>query len=507
VEVKPRIGIVTEAPLRLPEVIERVLANDPDLTTSRIQLEEAGYQVRGAQGYYDPLLGLRTLRTHAIVPVASLIGGTATGKLTNNEFDFTPQVSGNNPFGGTYAFTFSNARQSTDSSFNTLNPQFPTSLSLNLTQPLWRGLRFDENRHRIQVARKNHQLSAQALRQRVIEVVTAAIQAYWELDYAWNNFNVQTEAVKLAERQYESNRRQAEQGILAPVDVVAAQTQAANFQQGLFGAQQTLTAAENNLKSLMLPDRNDLMWGAALIPQTQLDMNVAVPALEDAVKQALASRPEVAETALALDINTLNTRLAREAARPRIDAFANLSLGGLAGTVVPQGDSPLAVFFPGLGTVPAIFNGGYGQSLSNIAHGNFPTAQVGVQMSLPIRNRTAQSQAAIAADEGRRLKVVENQVGMAVEADVRNALQAANSTRARLDAAGLARQSAEEQYASEQRQFQAGTSIVFLVLQRQSDLIAARNRELRAHADFAEALANLDRATARTIEARGIKLQ
>jgi outer membrane protein TolC len=73
----------TQAPLRLPEVIERVLANDPDLATSRIQLEEAGYQVRGAQGYYDPLLGLRAYRTRAIVPVASLIGGTASGKLTS----------------------------------------------------------------------------------------------------------------------------------------------------------------------------------------------------------------------------------------------------------------------------------------------------------------------------------------------------------------------------------------------------------------------------------------
>jgi HAE1 family hydrophobic/amphiphilic exporter-1 len=508
VAVAPRVGIVTQAPLRLPEVIERVLANDPDLATSRIQLEEAGYTIRGAQGYYDPLLGLRAYRTRAVVPVASLIGGTASGKLTNTDLNVTPQLSGINPFGGTYALNFSNARQSTDSAFNTLNPQFPSSLSLSLTQPLWRGLRFDENRHRLQVARKNQQLSAQALRQRVIEVVTQAIQAYWELDYAWNNFNVQAEAVKLAERQYDSNRRQAEQGILAPVDVVAAQTQAANFQQSLFAAQQTLTAAENNLKSLMLPNRSDLMWGAALIPETPLDMNIAIPALDDAVKQALAARPEVAETGLALDINTLNTRLAREAARPRIDAFANLTSAGLAGTVVPQGNSPLAAFFPGgLGSVPAILNGGYGQSLSNIAHGNFPLAQVGVQMSLPIRNRTAQSQAAIAAAEGRRLHTIENQIGMAVEADVRNALQAVNSSRARLDAAGLARQSAEEQNASEQRQFQAGTSSVFLVLQRQTDLIAARNREVRAHADFAEALANLDRATASTIESRGIKLQ
>ena len=78
---------------------------------------------------------------------------------------------------------------------------------------------------------------------------------------------------------------------------------------------------------------------------------------------------------------------------------------------------------------------------------------------------------------------------------------------ARLGAATTARQYAEQQYSSEQRQFQAGTSTVFLVLQRQTDMINARNRETRAHADFAESLANLDRATARTIESRGIRLQ
>ena len=42
VEIKPRVGIITRAPLRLPEVIERVLANDPDLAISRIQLRAGG---------------------------------------------------------------------------------------------------------------------------------------------------------------------------------------------------------------------------------------------------------------------------------------------------------------------------------------------------------------------------------------------------------------------------------------------------------------------------------
>ena len=63
VELKPRVGILGETAIRLPEVIERVLANDPDLQISRIQLEEAGYAIRGAQGYYDPVVGVQAYRT------------------------------------------------------------------------------------------------------------------------------------------------------------------------------------------------------------------------------------------------------------------------------------------------------------------------------------------------------------------------------------------------------------------------------------------------------------
>jgi HAE1 family hydrophobic/amphiphilic exporter-1 len=379
------------------------------------------------------------------------------------------------------------------------------------------------------VARKNRQLSAEQFRQRVIEIVTQAVDAYWELDFAWHYLDVQTEAVRLAERQYASNRRQAEQGLLAPIDVVAAQTQVATFQQSLFSAQQALTQAENNLKSLMLPNRNDLFWSTALVPVTQPDVNPPVPDLQDALRQALKARPELAESGIALEVNKLEARLSEEQTKPRIDAFANLTAAGLAGRPLPLGPNPftagtdaligrlnqlsaLAGLPPvppisfGSSAVPPIFLGTYGQSLSNLAAGNFPSAQVGLQISFPLRNRTAEAQAATAAAEGRRLLALQDQIEMAIEADVRNALQGVASAKSRLDAAVLARRSAEEQYASEQRQFQAGTSTVFLVLQRQTDFIGARSREARARTDFGEAVANLDRATARTIEKQKLTL-
>jgi HAE1 family hydrophobic/amphiphilic exporter-1 len=442
VELMPRVGIAGTAPLRLNEVIERVLANDADLQIARIQRDEAGYAAHGALGAYDPVIGFRAYRTRAIAPVASIIGGTASGKLTNTEYGAAPQFSGLTSTGGTCALTFTNSRQQTDSAFALLNPQYPSALTLNLTQPLWRGLRFEDARHRLQVARKNHALTQQQLRQRVTEVVTQAIQAYWELDYAYNNFNVQTEAVKLAEQQFESNRRQAAQGLLAPVDVTAAQTQFATFQQSLFAAQQTLTAAENTIKAMMLPDRSDLMWSAALVPETQLEVNPELPILDEAISQALAHRPEFAESALALDINALDVRLARDQTRPRIDAFANLTSAGLSGVTSSQDYGAFAQLFPGIGAIPPVFPGGYGQSLSNLINGNFPTAQLGVTVSLPLRNRAAEAQLAVASAETRRLRTQENQIATAIETDVRNALQFVQSARARWEAAGLSRRSA-----------------------------------------------------------------
>jgi HAE1 family hydrophobic/amphiphilic exporter-1 len=509
VNVQPRVGIQGETRLTLPDVIQRVLAHDPDLRVARILQEEAGYGVTAAQGAYDPVFGLKAYRTRAVTPVASILGGTPTGKLTQQEWNYTPQFSGLAPWlGGSYSLNFVNSRQRTDSQFVTLNPQYPTSVNLNLTQPLYRGLRYDDARYRIDVAVKNRQLSTAQLRQRLLETVNRAIAAYWELDYARRNLEVQTEAVRLAEIQFESNRRQAEQGILAPVDVTAAQTQVATFQQAMFAAQQAVTQAENNLKAMMLPDRSDRLWANAIVTETPDPVRPILPLASEAVQEALQHRPELSENRIAMEINQFDQQLGHEQAKPKIDAFANLSAVGLSGVTVPVGSSPFSQFLPGgLPSLPPLFAGSYGRSLSNLVAGNFPSAQIGVQLSLPLRNRTAEAQIATAAAEGRRLRALRDQIEMAIEADVRNALQAAATAQARFDAATLARQSAEAQYASEQRQFQGGTSTVFLVLQRQADLITARSREVRARADYAESLANLDRALGRTLAAQGIHVQ
>ncbi len=526
-----RIGVLGERKIALQEVVERTLANDRDLAVSRILLDESGSSIKAAHGYYDPVFNLKADDLKSVSPAASSLSGGPNGKLTQKTLELLPSLSGSSPWlGGTYEIDLSASRTQSDNQFLSLNPQYPSNIGIKLNQPLWRGLRYDDNRHRLQVAIQNRSLSSEQLRQKVIEIVTQAVQAYWELDYARRNLDVQIEAVRLAEQQFASNRRQAEQGLLARIDVVAAQTQMATFRQNVFTAQDALTRSENVLKQMITPNRTDLLWGMELIPETAAPASIALPELAAATRQAVDTRPELKESDLSIQINKLDARLNHELTKPRIDAFANASLAGLSGLTSTSTSNPIAGGFGALitqldvlsvlaglppldtstlfaSTVPPNLVGGFGQSWSNLGTAAYPTVQVGLQISLPLRNRTAEANAAVAAAEGKRLRALRDQAEMLIESDVRNSLQTASSAQARYAASILARQSAEEQYASEQRQLQSGTSTVFLVLQRQTDLITARTREVRAQADLAVAAANLDRATASTLDTLKIGLK
>src|SRR4029077_10737254 len=99
------------------------------------------------------------------------------------------------------------------------------------------------------------------------------------------------------------------------------------------------------------------------------------------------------------------------------------------------------------------------------------------------------------------------QLEQAIEADVRNSMQGVQSAQLRLDAAKVQRQSAEEQYQGEQRQFQAGTSTLFLVQQRQNTMITARSQERRAEADLGESIASFELATASILREHNISLK
>jgi len=527
----PRTGIETQMEMSLDQTLALALANNKDIEAARIDRLESDYTLSAAQGAYDPQLSVTSYWEQQITPVASALGGSSTGSLLNKTWLADPGVTQPLPwYGGTFKTDLSSADVSSNNTFLSLNPQYETSLNFSYTQPLWRNLLYDGNRHQIDVAKKNRSLTDQQFRQRVMGIVLQAEQAYWELQYAYNNLQVQLDAVRIGVQQDESNRRQEEQGLLAPIDVVAAQTQLANFEVGAYAAQSALTGAENLLKELVLPDRTDANWSSAMIPVTPADVIAPLTPLPDAIAEALANRPEIAEVKINGEINEKDIRYYRELTKPQVNLTALYTRQGLAGTVLPPGPNPFTTAFGplttqinelsalaglpalsgisfGSGTVPPVLVGNYGKSLSGIWNGDFPTTEVQLNISLPIRNRTADANLGKSLAETRRIRNQMQQTEQNIQSDVRTAMENLQMAQLRLQAAAVARESAEEQYQSEQRQFRAGTSTLFLVQQRQATMITARSQERRSQADLSEAIAQFQLATGTILSERNIVLR
>ncbi len=494
------VDVTDQLPLTLEEAIELALKNNNDIDASRNDVRIAEFNLRGTQGVYDPLIGSESYYESLTTPTASLIGGAVNGAVTLKRLFSTSGVTGFSPwYGGNYSARFDSSRTETSNTNALLNPQYPTVLNFTYTQPLMRNFRVDNNRRQIEIAKKNLGISDAQFRQRAIEVIAAVEQSYWNLAFALRNLMIQIDAVKHARTQLESNMRMVEKGVLAPIDVVAATAQITTFEQGVYAAQEEVTRAENSLKVLMLAERTDAQWSRPLTPVSPINLDSPKIGLAIATNEALKNRPEIAQLENSNAINKIDQAYFRNQTKPQIDLIGTYTSQGLAG-------APTARAFDNQGNLllPQNIVGGYGTSLGNLFAQDYPSYRVGVTISLPWGNRVAEANLGRSLVEGERIGNQRAQTEQVIEAEVRNSLQALRSAEARLSSALAARMSAEQLAASEERQFRAGTTTFYLVLQRQNELLAARGRELQAQTDLNKAISEFQRSTGTTLSANNV---
>jgi len=521
-----RVGVDATAPLplTLEEAVRMALENNNEIDATRVDVSIAEHELTAARGAYDVRFNTETYFERSETPVASFLAGGRGGSLKTTDATGKVGFSGLSPrAGGSFEFEFTTRRLSSNNVFNDINPTLAHGFSFSYTQPLVRGRRTDDTRRRIEIAKKNLSLTDAQFRRRATEVITNVEQAYWELAYALRNLQIQIDAVKQSRAQAESDRRQVERGTIAPVDLLEAETQVRNFEQGVYAAQESVSRAENRLKTMLAAERKGELWSKALLPVTPVDLSAPRVALEDAVTAALSNRLELTELGTSADINKIDQRFYRDQTRPQVDLTASYSSNALAGSLRDE-ENPLVSglvslqqrvnqlsTLSGLPALPSTTFGtngdtvgGYGQSLKNLLAQSNPTVKVGVRVSMPLRNRTARANFARSLDEGRRIENRRAQAEQTIEAEVRDTLQALRSAEARLSAAAAARNAAEQQYASERRKFQSGMSTAYMVSQRQIDLIAARGRELQAQTDLNKSIADFRRATGSTLQTHNV---
>ena len=499
-----RVGVISSnvLALSLNDAIRHALQNNNDIEVSRDDVRIAEQRLRALYGFYDPVFTIAPTYDQRITPVTSIFaGGGLRGTVSNTTFTVSPALSKSfEKGGGTYQLLFNNSRTSTDATNSTLNPFYNSNLTLLYTQPLLRNRTIDANRHSIRVQKKVLSQTDSDFRQRTIAIIAQAQAAYWNLVFALRNQQNQLDSLNLSRQNLRNIEAQIAAGAKAPLDRAQVLTDIATREGALFQAVQSVSVAENTLKQIMLKDPISSEWSAQLTPTDSPALDLSPVDLKAALDEAHKNRPELARLNFQKEINTIDLQYFRNQAKPQINLTGALTTTGLAGTQALCTGTNCPI-------VPTNLIGGYGQDIANLFKFKTREINVGVSIEIPLRNRTAKANVAAAEIQKEQLEASYRSQDQAVEMDVRNAAQSVDTAQKRVVAARLARESAEQQLAGEQKLYDVGRSTTFLLLQRQTELTTARTNELQAETDYSKALADLQRATASTLRVNNVVMQ
>jgi outer membrane protein TolC len=259
--------------------------------------------------------------------------------------------------------------------------------------------------------------------------------------------------------------------------------------QGLY-RQQEVILREQLLRRLGDPTLDF----ASIIATDRIVVPDNPPALDVAAitQDALANRPDLAQAALQVQADEISAKAARNNVKPQLNIYANVQTRGASLTPYETlGSLGTGIVVP----PPELTQGGLG--VSTIYQG-------GIQLSMPLRNRIAQADAArdalqLRQAQGRTAKL-ENDIRQQIE----NAAIAVENAHQAYGAAVESRNYQQQLLQAEIDKFAVGASTNFMIVQDEAYLAQARSTEVAARSDWMKARLSLDRALGDLLEKNNI---
>src|SRR5438309_1159005 len=394
--------------------------------------------------------------------------------------------------GTSFSADVANQRQTSTQRSLIYDPDVITRMSVIAVQQLTSGFGRPFNRRFQTVARNNVEFVREWFLQQVDTILAQAEDSYWNLVSAQEQVKATEQALQAAQRLYENNKRQAEIGTLAPLDVVSAQSQVASTQRNLIVAQTNLQQEELVLKSFFSKQITDALADAAIVATDPLPdpQEADIPPLEEAISLAAKNRPEVPQAQASVMNNEVAVKVTQKFLKPTFNVFGFFATAGLSGD---QMVSPP-------GGIPILVKGGAGQELNQFIHLKYPEYAIGFSLVIPIKNRSAQADNARAGLLERQSEIslqrIHNHIGM----EVRSASIRLMQAKAEVTAASSAVEFSGQSLDAEQKKRAAGLSTPYNVILAQRNLLNAQLVEVQARASYARALVEMERSTGVLLE-------
>ncbi len=395
-----------------------------------------------------------------------------------------------------------------NSPYNMFSPYTQGSLAFSITQNLLQGFRPAVNSRAIRVAKNQLTISDLTFKNQVMATVSNVAMLYWDLVSDIEQLKVLQQTLELDTKLYNDNKRRAELGAIAPIDIIQAEAEMKTAQQNVTNAQTQVLQQETILKTVITRsglDRTDIV-NAHIVPTDHFEIPAqeAVQPMQDLIAEAMANRPDVAQSQLGLEDARITTLGVRDAMLPTLTAQFSASNSGLAGQVnVPYANGVQAGL---LAPVNGYFVGGYGTMLGQLFGRNFPNYSATVSLNIPIRNRAAQADYVTDQLNYRQQQIQDKQLHNSIRQGVINSRTALSQARAAYDTSVEARKLQEQTQAGTRRKYELGTATILDVVITQRDTTNAQLGEVQARSSYIHAHLNLENALGTVLQDHNVSI-
>lgn len=426
----------------------------------------------------------------------------ASGTSITKSSDYSVAVVKRISSGGNLSLSLTGYKSDTNQLFQLINPRYGNTLQIDFSQPLLRDFGYKVNRREILVAQNNLDISQRQFESVLMETIYNVQDAYWNLVYAIENYNVTEHSLRLAQDLLAKNKKEVEVGKLAEIEILNAEAVVASREADVLQAETLIRKNEDGLKIILNILEVEEIEPKKIIPLDRPSFEKQSISLTGAIRTALSNRPDLTMSRRTINTKELNLSGAKNQLLPGLDLQLSYWSPGISGDrLLYLDDNPF------LGVVIGTEEKNAWNSLWDafkLKHSNW---SINLTLSVPISNFLTKANFIVAQMELEQSFLELQNREKQVLLDVRNAVRDIESLAKRYTALKIASRHALKRLEAEEKKLNVGLSTNYFVLQYQEELANTKSREIKTLVDYNLALARMENVLGTSLAMRNIKIE
>jgi outer membrane protein TolC len=447
---------------------------------------------------FDPFLKFQGFVDHNVTQEGNqFLYGVPT--FEQNTIEALASYTQSFPLGTNVTVNYEGQRFANNSPYEAINPTLYSNFEVIFTQQLLAGFGRSTNERYIHIAKKNLQITDLAFHAQVIATVTQVENIYWDLVNAYEDEQVKDRSLAFAQQTLQDDEKQLKLNAIPEMQVLKDQSDVATSEGDLTVSRANLRLNELLLKNAITKSDDPLIDEMPVIPLDRVgpaDPNASMP-IDDLIAEAEKNRPDVTQDEIAMQVAKMSLQSINSELLPTLNIYGLYAGAGIAGPINPNCTLPQA-------ECASVLPTGFGSMFLNTFNYSSPEYQVGVNLSINLRNRQAKADQFRASLEYRRRQISFEEQKKSIRFDVRNSQFALQQAQARVDAVQKARDLAQRTFDITEQEQKLGAKSTYDVLIAQHALAIAESNLAASKTAYEKARVDIDRATGETLDRMGV---